>query len=128
MPSDLSLVNLTSLGYGDIVPIAALLRFLGPLETLLGLGSLTASISWILLLYRVLSDHRSLSHEISLLSEAEDATGIGLTDFQPEVAARILADLTSKAIAVRDDLAHPPIGYDSTPGTPGTPCRCCSPS
>ncbi len=114
----LSLVNLTSLGYGDIVPTAALLRFLGPLETLLGLGLLTASISWILLLYRVLSDHRSLSQEISLLSEAEDATGIGLTDIQPEVAARILADLTSKAVAVHDDLAHSPIAYYFHPRDP----------
>ena len=107
----LSLVNLTSLGYGDIVPTAALLRFLGPLETLLGLGLLTASISWILLLYRVLSDHRSLSHEISLLSDAEGATGIGLADIEPEVAARILADLTSRVVAVCDDLVHSPIAY-----------------
>ena len=63
----LSMVNLTSLGYGDIVPTGEVLRFLGPLETLIGLGLLTASISWILLLYRVLADYRSLSREISLL-------------------------------------------------------------
>ncbi len=107
----LSLVNLTSLGYGDIVPTAALLRFLGPLETLLGLGLLTASISWILLLYRVLSEYRSLSHEISLLPDAEDATGIRLADIEPGVAARILADLTSRAVAMRDDLVHSPIAY-----------------
>lgn len=107
----LSLVNLTSLGYGDIVPTAAVLRFLGPLETLLGLGLLTASISWILLLYRVLSDYRSLSHEISLLSDAGAATGIGLAEIEPEVAARILADLTSRTVALRDDLVHSPIAY-----------------
>lgn len=107
----LSLVNLTSLGYGDIVPTAAVLRFLGPLETLLGLGLLTASISWILLLYRVLSDYRSLSHEISLLSDAGSATGIGLAEIEPVAAARILADLTSRAVAVRDDLVHSPIAY-----------------
>ena len=61
----LSLVNLASLGYGDIVPTGGVPRFLGPAETLIGLGLLTASISWILLLYRVLSDYRALSHEIS---------------------------------------------------------------
>lgn len=37
----LSMVNLTSLGYGDIVPTGELLRFVGPLETLIGLGLLT---------------------------------------------------------------------------------------
>lgn len=107
----LSLVNLTSLGYGDIVPTAAVLRFLGPLETLIGLGLLTASISWTLLLYRVLSDYRSLSHMISLLLDSRRASGIGFSEIEPEVAARILADLTSRAVVVRDDLVHSPIAY-----------------
>jgi hypothetical protein len=107
----LSLVNLTSLGYGDIVATGDLLRFLGPLETLIGLGLLTASISWILFLYRVLGDYRSLSHEISLLSDAERATGIGLASIEPATSARVLADLTSRVVAVRDDLVHSPIAY-----------------
>jgi hypothetical protein len=107
----LSMVNLTSLGYGDIVPTADLLRFLGPLETLIGLGLLTASISWILFLYRVLSDYRSLSHEILLLGEAEQASGTGLAAIDATVAAGVLADLTSRVIAMRDDLVHSPIAY-----------------
>jgi Ion channel len=107
----LSMVNLTSLGYGDIVPTGELLRFVGPLETLIGLGLLTAGISWILLLYRVLADYRSLSHEISLLLEEEHATGLRLAEIEPQVAARVLADLTSRAVAMRDDLVHSPIAY-----------------
>jgi hypothetical protein len=107
----LSMVNLTSLGYGDIVPTGDLLRLLGPLETLIGLGLLTASISWILLLYRVLSDYRSLSHEISLLTEAERSSDTGLARIEPAVAARVLADLTSRVIAMRDDFVHSPIAY-----------------
>ena len=106
----LSMVNLTSLGYGDIVPTGQLLRFVGPIETLIGLGLLTAGISWILLLYRVLADYRSLSHEISLLLE-EEATGLRLAEIEPEVAARVLADLTTRAVAMRDDLVHSPIAY-----------------
>ena len=86
----LSMVNLTSLGYGDIVPTSDLLRLLGPLETLIGLGLLTASISWILLLYRVLSDYRSLSHEIALLIEAERRSETGLAEIEPSVAAGCL--------------------------------------
>ena len=107
----LSLVNLTSLGYGDIVPTLELLRLLGPLETLIGLGLLTAGISWILFLYRVLSDYRSLSHEIQLLSEAEDEAGVALSGVDPAVAAAVLADLTSRVVAMRDDLVHSPIAY-----------------
>jgi Ion channel len=107
----LSMVNLTSLGYGDIVPTSDLLRLLGPLETLIGLGLLTASISWILLLYRVLSDYRSLSHEIALLLEAERSSAAGLAGIEPSVAAGVLADLTSRVVPMRDDLVHSPIAY-----------------
>lgn len=107
----LSFVNLTSLGYGDIVAASGLLRFLGPLETLIGLGLLTASISWILFLYRVLADYRSLSHEILLLAEAEESTGIDVASLETPVAASVLAALTSRVIAMRDDLVHSPIAY-----------------
>lgn len=107
----LSFVNLTSLGYGDIVPTGDLLRFAGPLETLIGLGLLTASISWILFLYRVLADYRSLSHEISLLSDTEHATATDLAEVDPSAAAVVLSDLTSRVVAMRDDLVHSPIAY-----------------
>jgi Ion channel len=107
----LSLVNLTSLGYGDIVPTGELLRLLGPIETLIGLGLLTASISWILLLYRVLADYRALSHEISILIEAEEETGTRLEEIEPGSAAETLSDLTSRVLALRDDLVHSPIAY-----------------
>jgi hypothetical protein len=107
----LSLVNLTSLGYGDIVATGDFLRFLGPIETLIGLGLLTASISWILMLHRVLSDYRSLSHEIQLLSEAEGASGTTVASIEASTSARILADLTSRVVATRDDLVHSPIAY-----------------
>ena len=114
----LSLVNLTSLGYGDIVATGDFLRFLGPFETLIGLGLLTASISWILFLYRVLGDYRSLSHEISLLSDTERTSGIGLASVDPPVAARVLADLTSRVVTMRDDLLHSPIAYYFRPREP----------
>src|SRR5829696_1046174 len=107
----LSMVNLTSLGYGDIVPAATGLRYLGPLETLIGLGLLTASISWILILYRVLSDSRTLSDEIALLSETEREADVRLSQMAPQAAAATLSDITSRLITVRDDLAHSPIAY-----------------
>jgi hypothetical protein len=114
----LSMVNLTSLGYGDIVATEDVLRFLGPVETLIGLGLLTASISWILLLHRVLSDYRSLSHEIQLLSQAERTTGTTVAGIEPATSARILGDLTSRVVAMRDDLVHSPIAYYFHPRDP----------
>jgi hypothetical protein len=59
----------------------------------------------------VLADYRSLSHEIMLLSEAEGTVAPGLASVEPSVSSRILADLTSRVVAVRDDLVHSPIAY-----------------
>jgi len=106
-----SLVSLTSLGHGDVVAQSDALRLLGPFETIIGLGILTASISWILSIYGVLADYRSASHEIALLREAERTTGIRLTRVDPFEAARLLAGLTSKLVAARRDLLHFPIAY-----------------
>jgi hypothetical protein len=107
----LSMVNLASLGTGDIVPTMEGFRILAPLETLIGLGLLTASISWILFLYQVLSHYRSLSHEISLLGQAEEAGGTDFAELEPASAASVLDDLTSRVLALRDDLVHSPIAY-----------------
>ena len=106
-----SLVSMTSLGYGDVVAENDVLRILGPLETLIGLGLLTASISWILSIYGVLADYRSVSHETALLCDAEEETGVRLSRLEPSEAARILGGLTSRLIAARRDLLHFPIAY-----------------
>jgi hypothetical protein len=114
----LSMVNLTSLGYGDVVATDELLRLLGPTETLIGLGLMTASISWILMLYRVLADYRSLSHEISILIEAERDCGISLEDIEPSSAAETLSALTTRVVAMRDDFVNSPIVYYFHPRDP----------
>ncbi len=106
-----SLVSLTSLGYGDVVAKNDALRLLGPAETIVGLGILTASISWILSIYAVLADYRSVSHEIALLCEAERRTGSSLARLEPAEAATLLGRLTSQLIAARRDLLHFPIAY-----------------
>jgi hypothetical protein len=107
----LSMVNVTSLGYGDIAPTSTGLRLLGPLETVIGLGLLTASISWILFVYQVLAHYRALSHEISLLADAERSSGTHLAELEPAVASEVLGDLTSRMLAMRDDFLHAPIAY-----------------
>ncbi len=106
-----SFVNLTSLGFGDIVARTDALRLLGPVQAIIGLAILTASISWILSIYRVLGDFRALAREIGLLCDAMETTGRSLTSLGAESAAAILAGLTSRVIAVRGDYLDFPITY-----------------
>lgn len=106
-----SLVNLTSLGFGDIVASSDAMRLLGPLEAAIGLGILTASISWVLSIYGALGDYRSASHEIALLVEAEQSEGAALDSVAPAAAAPILDSLAERLVSARRDLLHFPIAY-----------------
>jgi hypothetical protein len=107
----ISLVTITTLGFADVIPHAGWLRVVAPLEALLGFGLLSASISWLLLIYPALSRRRSLAYEISLLLEAERQTGVALERLEPASAERIYAELTSRLVAVERDLVSFPISY-----------------
>ena len=107
----ISLVTITTLGFADVIPHAGWLRLVAPLEALLGFGLLSASISWLLLIYPALSRRRSLAYEISLLVEAERQTGIALEQLEPASAERMYAELTSRLVAVERDLVSFPISY-----------------
>jgi hypothetical protein len=107
----LSLVNLTTLGYGDITPVASWLRLVVTLEALVGFGLLTAAISWVLSIYPVLSRRRALAQEVSLLGRAERETGLDATRTSPEAAGRALGSLTSGLISARGDLLQFPVTY-----------------
>jgi hypothetical protein len=104
-----SLVNLTSLGYGDISPASPAMRLLGPVETMFGLGLLTASISWLLSIYGAISRRDSLAHEVHLAKEAEERLGEKLADADPELLEAMLAGFSEQLIRARRDLIHFPI-------------------
>jgi ion channel len=103
----ISLVTLTTLGFGDVTPHAPALRLLVPLEGLLGFGLLSASISWLLLIYPVLSRRRSLAYEITLLR----GSGGSVARLEPEALERLYTELTSRLVAVERDLVSFPISY-----------------
>jgi hypothetical protein len=106
-----SLVNLTSLGYGDISPATPLLRILGPVETMFGLGLLTASISWLISIYSAISRRDALAHEVHLIKEAEEELGEKLADADPELLERMLTSFADQLIRTRRDVIHFPITH-----------------
>ena len=104
-----SMVNLTSLGYGDITPEASGLRLLGPLETMFGLGLVTASISWLLMIYGVIGRRDAFAHEVELSKQAEERLGQKLADADPALLERMLTSFAEQLIVMRRDLIHFPI-------------------
>ena len=115
---NVSLVTLTTLGFGDITPTSQALRLILPLEALLGFGLLSAIISWLVSIYPALSRRRSLAYEISLLRAAEAEDDLSLDALTPDAAERLLAELTSRLVAVERDLVHFPISYYFSAGGP----------
>lgn len=57
----LSMVSMSTLGFGDIVPVEGWLRIIVPLEALVGFGVLTGVISWILSIGPALARRRVIS-------------------------------------------------------------------
>jgi hypothetical protein len=107
----LSMINISTLGYGDIVPRGHWMRITGPLEAIVGLALMTAAISWILAIYPVLARRQRLAHEVTLLQEAEEVSGQQLLDLDPGVSRQELANLTLHLIDVHSDLSEHAVTY-----------------
>ena len=89
-----SLTTITTLGFTDLVPDAEWLQIITPVEALIGFGLLSASISYLLLIYPVLARRRTFAYELFLLREAEARSGVGFEARQGGVPERLYAELT----------------------------------
>ncbi|MCM9083092.1 potassium channel family protein [Streptomyces spororaveus] len=64
----ISLVNISTLGLGDIAPTEGWLRILAPLEAFVGFALLTATVSWTLGIYPAPASRRAPALRLSHLS------------------------------------------------------------
>jgi Ion channel len=103
-----SLEVMTTLGLGDIAPATPTLRLIATAQALIGFALLTASVSWIVLLYPAFGRMRLLARTVSLLVSAEQKMGIKLSDTESEL---FLATLARDVVRIRVDLVHFPIVY-----------------
>ena len=67
--------TLVTLGVQNSAPASQALRLLVPIEGLIGFGLLTASISWVLSSYPVISRRRVLADTLDQLHKAEQVVG-----------------------------------------------------
>lgn len=106
----LSVVTLSTLGYGDVTPTAGWLRVAAPLEALVGFALLTAGISSVLSLYPVLARRRALAHRVAIARKAAAASHSALP-LSPREAARWLAQATDDLALVHAELLQNPMTY-----------------
>ncbi|WP_309080182.1 ion channel [Zhihengliuella sp.] len=104
-----SVVALSTLGYGDVVPVDPWLQVVAPLEALSGFAVLTAALTWFTQIYPPLSRRRSLAVKLSGL----DRTGAAETipRLEADGLARLLEGLADEIGRVRVDFAQHPEAF-----------------
>ncbi|MBT2568642.1 two pore domain potassium channel family protein [Arthrobacter sp. ISL-85] len=98
----ISLVALSTAGFGEIVAIHPVLRLVMAFQAVAGFGLLTATVSWILQTYPALSRRRALAHQLNLFREAAGPTGIASLDARH--AAGLLESMAENVASVSIDL------------------------
>ncbi|WP_066286713.1 potassium channel family protein [Arthrobacter sp. B6] len=98
----ISLVSLSTVGFGDVVPADPMLRLAVALQAVTGFGLLTATVSWILQTYPALSRRRALAHQLNLFREAAGPAGVSSLD--PRHAAGLLEAMAGNVASVSIDL------------------------
>jgi hypothetical protein len=94
----ISLVTLGTLGFGDVVPTGAWLRFVSPVEALIGFALLTATVSWFIQIYPALARRRALAVRLRALQSVAYADRVASLDRAG--AHRTLDQLTADIVDV----------------------------
>ena len=101
-----SLEMLTTLGLGDIRPNPTWLKLLSAFHTLIGFSLITASITWIVVVFPALRRMRVLARKANTLSDAEERSGVHVVERGMHV---VLTGLAEEVIQSRVDLIHFPL-------------------
>jgi len=97
-----SLVTISTLGFGDVFPASDWLRIVNPLEAIFGFALLTVAVSWVLQVYPALSRRRALALRLSVLERAD--THETLPEVDHVSASALLHVLAADIVAARVDL------------------------
>jgi hypothetical protein len=105
----ISLVTISTLGFGDVVPTHGWLRLVLPLESVTGFALLTAAVSWFLQIYPALARRHALAIRLELLERTEYVSILDSAD--DTSSSRMVEILARDFIQMRVDLMQNPETY-----------------
>jgi hypothetical protein len=114
-----SLVTTTTLGFGDIVPTAAWLRVVTPLQALIGFTLLTAAVSWVLQIYPALNRRRTMALRLTSLQRSSLHDAVRKSD--SVLLAVLLEDLAGQVTQASVDFTQYAETYTSGTATARSP-------
>lgn len=104
-----SLVSLSTLGFGEVVPTDPFVRMLSPLQAVTGFALLTGGATWLLQLFPTLARRRSTALYLTLLGRARYAEQLSTLD--PVAPSGVLHTVAQQLASVRVDLSQSPESY-----------------
>ncbi|MEB2529283.1 transporter [Kocuria rosea] len=104
-----SVVTLSTLGYGDVVATDPWIRVASPLEALTGFALLTAALTWFTQIYPPLMRRRALALDLKGLADADYAETIG--EVEPAIASRVLDSLQADLTKISVDFTQHTEGF-----------------
>ncbi|WP_374313374.1 potassium channel family protein [Microbacterium sp.] len=104
-----SLVSLSTLGFGEVVPADPFVRLLSPVQAVTGFVLLTGGATWLLQLFPTLARRRSAALYLTLLGRADYPDRIDRMD--PASASGVIHTVAQQIASVRVDLSQSPESY-----------------
>lgn len=104
-----ALVSLSTVGFGEMVPLDPTIRLLAAMQAVTGFILLSGAVAWLLQLFPALSRRRATALWLSLLGTADSASGLGKMD--PSAAVTLLHEVARQLASVRVDLSQNPESY-----------------
>ena len=104
-----SVVTLSTLGYGDVVATDPWIRVASPFEALTGFALLTAALTWFTQIYPPLMRRRALAQELKGLADADYAETVG--PIEPAIASRVLDSLQADLTKISVDFTQHTEGF-----------------
>lgn len=104
-----SLVSLSTLGFGEVVPTAPLIRLLSPVQAVTGFALLTGAVTWLLQLFPTLARRRSAALSLTFLGKAKYAERI--PEMDAAAASAVILGVAQQMAVVRVDFSQNPESY-----------------
>lgn len=104
-----SLVSLSTVGFGEMVPTDPWIRAVSPIQAVTGFALLTAGATWLLQLFPTLGRRRAAALSLSTLGRAHFAERMPAMD--AAAAAAVLHGVAQQIAVVRVDLSQHPESY-----------------
>lgn len=104
-----SMVSLSTLGFGEVVPVDPVVRMVSPLQAVTGFALLTGGATWLLQLFPTLARRRGTALYLSFLGRSRYAER--LDELDAAASSTVVHSVAQQLGSVRVDLSQSPESY-----------------